>query len=564
MVRRLFMTLVAVLLGGGPGPALAQTGPGLANLAVVAPVQACADLASVDLSAAAGAATRIEAAREVAGARPYCEVTGTVARAIRFAVRLPLQGWTQRYLQTGCGGLCGTLRINVDKAEGCAPVTDGSVALASTDMGHQGMDPAWGENADQRADFAWRGVHVTSLVAKALIRAFYGVPPRYAYFSGCSDGGREALIAAQRFPDDFDGIAAGAPALNFTVQNSFHHAWLARANTGPDGKALLTAVDMPPLHAAVLRACDARDGLVDGQITDPRACRFDPAQVRCRGAYRPGQCLTARQVAAARLMYQGARSPAGERLEVGPLQPGSELEWVGVFVPREPGGAIRSADMALGTINHLLYTPNPSYSIASYPFTAAEFVRQEPARRLYSADDPDLGRFAARGGKLILWHGWADPHISPLNTIDYFAQVGATLGTAARDRFTRLFLFPGMGHCSGGDGPSQFPLLAALMAWVEGGAAPQVMIARRAGSTAMGRPAEFAPPPGGMGAVAAPQSGAAEPAPRSRPVYPYPAIAVYRGAGSLDEAASFVSRTPPQREDRQAWIGARMTPAKRP
>ena len=579
MLRRLLMVLTSLLLVSLSPTARAA---GTADLAPVAPVTTCASLAGLDLSGGTGAATTL-AAREEAGAHAYCKVTGTIAPAIQFEVRLPLAGWSQRYLQTGCGGLCGSLHIDAGKSEGCTPVTDGSIVLASTDMGHQGMDGAWGEDRQKREDFAYRGVHATALAAKALIRAFYGQPQRYAYFSGCSDGGREALIEAQRYPQDFDGIAAGAPALNFTVQNSFHHAWLAKVNTGADGKPLLTWPDAELLHGAVLKACDGLDGLVDGQITDPRACHFDPAVVQCQGAYQPGKCLTPAQVAAARAIYTGAQSATGQHLEVGPLQPGSELEWRSVFVPRDKNGLIASEFMAMGTVNHLLFTPNPStpYSSATFPFTEAMFRAEEPARALYSADNPDLSGFAAHGGKLILWHGWADPHISPLNTIDYFERVGAVMGADKRAGFLRMFLFPGMSHCSGGEGPSEFPLLAGLMAWVEGGEAPQVMLAHRARPTLEGLPVGLMgkgmlpPLPKGMlpplpaggpaaGAPLGPPAGGPPPGlfppkqalpPRSRPVFAYPQVAQYKGKGSVDEADSFVAISSPASPPAE-WIGA--------
>ena len=578
MLRRMLMALASLLLLGGLAP-VAQAG-GLTNLPPVAPVTTCASLARLDLSGATGAATTLSAS-EVSGGHAYCQVTGTIAPAINFEVRLPLTGWTQRFLQTGCGGLCGMLRIDAGKGEGCAPVTDGSIVLASTDMGHQGMDGAWGADTQKREDFAHRGVHVTTLAAKALIRAFYGQPQRFAYFSGCSDGGREALMEAQRYPQDFDGIAAGAPALNFTVQNSFHHGWLAKVNTGADGKALLTWPDAEALHGAVLKACDGLDGLVDGQITDPRACHFNPATIQCPGAYQPGQCLTSAQVAAARLIYQGARTADGNALEVGPLQPGSELEWRAVFVPLDRNGPIGSEFMAMGTVNHLLFTPNPAtpYSSATFPFTEAMYQREEPARALYSADNADLSGFAGHGGKLILWHGWSDPHISPLNTIDYYERVGAKMGAAQRDGFIRMFLFPGMGHCSGGDGPSEFPLLAGLMAWVEGGEAPQVMVAQRAAQTHEGLPAG-APPKGMLPPRAAPlpplgagrgpdgdhdgDHGGPPPglmppqadlAPRSRPVFAYPQVARFDGKGSIDDASSFTAAAGVPIDGRAPWIG---------
>ena len=442
------------------------------------PVVACASLAGTDLASVTRATTAVSLVREEgAGAGAYCRVVGTIAPAVTFEVHLPLAGWSQRYLQTGCGGLCGSLTIRADKSEGCAPITDGTVALASTDMGHRGMDMAWGGDPQKRADFATRGVHLTALAAKTLIQAFYGRAPKYAYFSGCSDGGREALIEAQRFPQDFDGIAAGAPALHFSVQNSFHHLWLARANTGPDAKPLLTAVDLPPLHAAVIKACAGGDGLID----DPRTCRFDPKAVQCAGEYRAGACLTPAQVAAVRAFYRGATGSKGERLEVAPLMPGSELLWAGVFVPRAPDQPIFSGRIALDTVNHLLFTPNPAtpWTVADFPFDAAMAKRLEPARALYNAESADLSDFAGHGGKLILWHGWADPHISPVGTLAYWQRMGRRMGVAQRAASVRLFLLPGMGHCDGGEGPSQFPLLAALMDWVEQSKAPDVMIAHR-------------------------------------------------------------------------------------
>lgn len=563
---RRFLTILAVLtlsaLGASPVVAATEPAYALAPLGAMAPVVTCESLGAIDLAPATGAATTL-AARTVAGTHPYCEVTGTIAPAIRFEVRLPLAGWTQRFLQTGCGGLCGMLRIGAEQAEGCAPVTDGSIVLASTDMGHQGMDPAWGEDAQKRIDFAHRSVHVTALAAKALIHAFYGQAPRYSYFSGCSDGGREALIEAQRYPADFDGITAGAPALNFTVQNSFHHGWLARAITGPDGRPVLTAVDMKPLHAAVLKTCDRLDGLVDGQITDPRACHYDPAPLRCRAAYRAGQCLTAQQIAAVRSIYTGATGPRGEKLEVGPIMRGSELEWVGVFVPFDRDGPVMSAMFALGAIDHLLFTPNPQppYTIANFPFDADMYAREETARRLYNADDPNLAAFAGHGGKLILWHGWSDPHISPLNTIDYFARAGRAMGQAARDKAVRLFLFPGMGHCAGGDGPNEFPLLAALMSWVEAGQAPAVLIAHRAATATQGpgAPPAGANEKGPQGTNAPPPAATPHPVPtaRSRPVFAYPDVARYSDKGSTDNAASFTASVPPPRSDIATWVGAR-------
>ncbi len=537
------LLLAAPLLAAHPAP------QGLVPLSGLRPVVACAMLGIGDLSGSTGAKTTITSSVEVAGDKPYCKVTGNIDPKITFEVRLPTLGWTQRYLQTGCGGLCGGLRINAEKAEGCTPVTNGEIVLASTDMGHQGMDMGWGDDAQQRADFAYRGVHVTALAAKSLIKAYYGKAPRYSYFSGCSDGGREALMEAQRYPDDFDGVAAGAPALNFTVQNSFYHAWMALSNTGPDGRSILNPADLVPLHLGALKACDKLDGLMDGQIDDPRTCHFDPASVGCGNRYpESGKCLTPVQVEAARRLYAGAHDAQGRKLVIGSVQPGSELSWTGVFIPRTPGGDIFGGRIALETINNLLFSPNPAapLTLSNWKFDAATLSSLEAARKLYSADDPNLSAFAKRGGKLILWHGWSDPHISPLNTLDYYNEVGKAMGKAKRDAFTRLFLFPAMYHCSGGDGPSNFALLNALMAWVEGGAAPQVLIASRSTTTQDGL---------SNGARAASQPELAST--RTRPVFAYPIVARYAGSGSIDEAANFKPFTPPTNPERYDWLGHR-------
>lgn len=551
----------------------AYSAPAPTHLPPLAPKIGCAALANADIADAVGASVTNMAASESSGDKPFCKVTGTIAPKVNFEVRLPLKAWTQRYLQTGCGGLCGNLRINAEKAEGCAPVTNGEIVLASTDMGHSGGrmgDESWASDPQARADFAYRGVHVTALAAKALINAYYGQAPRYSYFSGCSDGGREALMEAQRYPDDFDGIAAGAPALNFTVQNSFYHGWNALANSGADGRAILNAPDLVPLHAAVLAACDTLDGLKDGQIDDPRLCKFDPATIQCNDGYEPGNCLTAEQVAVVRKFYDGARDSTGRKLVVGGPQPGSELSWAGVYVPRQLGDPIFSEMIALGTTRWLLFdTPRSDLQLKDWQFDASTLASLEPARALYNSDDHNLKAFAASGGKLILWHGWSDPHISPLNTLDYYARVGAAMGAAQRASFSRLFMLPAMYHCSGGEGPSDFPLLNALMGWVEGGQAPKMVVARRDSQTMEGlpgpggtRPAGMEPRPGGLptGMNGSPPGMVMHPIPasaRTRPVYAYPVVARYKGTGSIDDAANFEPFTPPVRDDRVVWLGGK-------
>ncbi len=459
---------------------------GSASVAL-APRIACDELGKADISATVGAKTKIMQATETqpAGDGHYCIVTGVISPEIRFEVRLPTSGWTGRFLQTGCGGLCGMLNIDVQHAESCVPVTQRQIVLASTDMGHSGPGGQWAErNPAARADFGYRGVHLTAVASRALITAYYGRPPRYSYFSGCSDGGREALIEAQRYPEDFDGIAAGAPALNFMVQNSFYHAWNALSNSDTDGKAILEATQLPLLHGAVVQACDHLDGARDGIIEDPRSCRFDPVVLQCPAGANGSNCLIAAQVETVRKIYAGAHDAKGTKLVMAGPMPGSELSWAGVFVPEGPGAPIMSRAYAGDTLRYLAYETSlpDSWSLNDFKFTETT-MQSFKMRGLYDATNPDLSVFKRNGGKLLMWHGWSDPHISPINSIGYYEAVARQMGGSNVRSFARLFVIPGLYHCAGGEGPTQFDVMSALMDWVENGKAPEVLELRPDGTT---------------------------------------------------------------------------------
>ncbi|MEU4215822.1 tannase/feruloyl esterase family alpha/beta hydrolase [Actinoplanes sp. NPDC026623] len=540
-VAALAVTLVATLTASAAagGTPARTTADGLAGLPAVAPVMACADVMGLDLGGVTDAPVTIRSAAVVTtGApAPYCEVRGTIAPADTIVLRLPVNGWTQRYVQTGCGGLCGSANINVPQAAACPPIADGTVAAATTDMGHQGRnDGSWAAgNPQAHIDFGYRGVHVTAETAKAIIAAFYGRAPAYSYFTGCSDGGREALMEAQRYPHDFDGIAAGAPANNMAVQNTFHHAWNVLTNRDSNGDYILLADRLPLIHAAVLAACDNLDGLVDGLIDDPRLCHFDPARLLCRPGRDPATCLTAAQAAVVRRLHDGAVDARGRRLEPAISHEwGSELEWT-LFVPSAQGQTVGSENFALSYLRYLAdpNDPDPDYRLSDLALTVASFWSTVlPSSTYLSAMDPDLGAFRRAGGKLLLWHGWNDQHISPQTTLIYYDAMRATMGAANVDRFARLYLFPGMAHCGGGDGPNTFDVLTPVMAWVESGRRPARIVAGRVAG----------------GAVT-----------RIRPVYPYPAVARYDGTGSIDDAANFAGYTPrrPVRNDAD-WVGRRL------
>jgi len=525
-----------------PLSVLAQTPvikTGTADLKKVAPVTACADLVSFDLSGPVGAGVKIKSATQVDDGlpAPYCRVLGTIDPAIQFEVRLPLSVWTQRFLQTGCGGLCGNLNINVGRTSDCAPATNGELALASTDMGHSGSgnDNVWAvENPQTRLDFGYRAEHLTALAAKALITKYYGQGPKYSYFSGCSDGGREALMEAERYPSDFNGIAAGAPAMNFITQNTFYHGWNAIKNTGPDGQTILMADKLPILHKAALDACDALDGLKDGLISNPAACSFDPSVTICKEGQDATTCLTTAQANTAKEIYPGAHDAQGHKFVLSGPMPGSELAWAGVYVP-QGNGAIFSAGIALGTIKYLAYAKRlpAAFQLADFHFDQATFDAIKPMHAIYDATDPDLSKFASGGGKLLLYHGWSDPHISPMNTIAYYTAMQKLMGDAKVSQFSRLFLFPGGYHCNGGDGPFDFPLLSLIMNWVEGGVVPNEIMA------------SHSPQGAGRGGRGGGRGGAPQPPDRTMPVYPYPAVAAYKGTGDINSASSFERKQGP-------------------
>ena len=524
----------------------AKAAGALANLPALQPAMDCSAVASLNLNGVVDGTVTITSAAVIAAGTtaarfqvpaPACDVKGTIGPGTTiFELLLPTQGWTQRYLQSGCGGLCGNIGLSPPEASTCVPVTDGQVALAATDMGHEGntlpnSTIPWEADPQAKIDFAYRGQHVTAQVAKAIIAKFYRQPAKYSYFDGCSDGGREALMEAQRYPGDFDGIAAGAPANNLDVLNTYHHGWNNYANIDPTTlQYILLAGRLPLLHNAVLAACDGLDGVADGVIDDPRACRFDPATLRCpAGQPDISACLTAAEVAVVRKLHDGPVDRYGNHIE----QPiahewGSELEWT-LFVPATANGPGGDIFFIIPFLQYLDYYNGSNYGTVStssvagfYPalvdlFTVTPFWQTVQTSRYDAATDPDLRRFERRGGKLVLWHGWGDQHITPQGTLQYYYKMKDYMGDEEVDRFAKFYLFPGVAHCGGGEGPNVFDILTPVMAWVETDTTPGTIVA--SGKTTTG-------------------------ATRTRPVYPYPTVARYTGSGSTDVAASFAPYTP--------------------
>ncbi|MEU8614476.1 tannase/feruloyl esterase family alpha/beta hydrolase [Actinoplanes sp. NPDC048791] len=466
MMKLLLAALAAVPLGlGVPAPA-----PG-------APVVGCEALSRVELPGVRIASAGPETVRD----NEFCAVHGSFTPGTTFTIKMPTSGWTGQYVQQGCSGLCGSVpELDVPPlGYSCTAALAGKLALAATDSGHRGTDtqPAtWGADPRRRVEFGLTSEHKLAGVATAVLRAYYGRGPAHRYFDGCSTGGRQGLTLAQRYPADFDGILAGAPVTDLALLSGVFNPWLVRHNTAADGGQILSAEKLPALHAAVASAC----GEV---INDPRQCGFRPASLRCpSGADRP-TCLTGAQVAAVTAFYRGPVDRAGRSLFNGGVPYGSELTWTWFIGPA--GTRPAATDAAVIALNYLRFlaypvNPPPTYSLDDVRFDRAAVDRLSVVGdALYRADNPDLAAFRARGGKLILYHGWADGVIPPWSTIDYYRAVERRAGGFTRAQsFSRLYLIPAGYHCLFGPDLHRVTeigvpeLLTPLMDWVESGVAP--------------------------------------------------------------------------------------------
>ncbi len=443
----------------------------------------------------------------------YCYVKGNIAPAIRFHVQLPLpENWNGRFLNRGDGGKDGDLDFRDNRvAEG--------YAVANSNTGHDsGAEPGASfafNNRQAEIDFGYRAVHLTVNAAKRIIRGYYGEAPEYSYHEGCSTGGRQGLMEAQRYPTDFDGIVAGAP-VNFYQAMHANHVWtlqrlfrndfagnLAFDTDGDGSFDSLTKLSI--LHQAVLAKCDANDGITDGVIDDPIACDFDPAvdlaDMMCAGDVNAADCFTVEQVQTIKDVYSGAYDSEGISIYKGNAL-GSEFSWAGRIIPHAGNS------MSIGTgpyrhhLNYLFYETDPGVAVpdptdlsytpdkmrnppewAWWEFDIDDFTagRADFMMSITDATDPDLTRFLLdNNGKFILYHGWGDAGPHPEPTLDHYKNIVATTFDrdvkAARDRI-RLFMVPGMGHCGGGPGPNRWDKLAPLVDWVENGNAPDFIVA---------------------------------------------------------------------------------------
>lgn len=482
----------------------------------------------------------------------YCYVRGILPPAIGFHVQLPLRDdWNGRFLEWGDGGKDGDLDYADDR------VSEG-YAVANSNMGHDnGAEPGssfgW-NNRQAEIDFGYRAVHLTTEAGKRIVSAYYGRAPEYSYFEGCSTGGREGLMEAQRFPYDFDGIVAGAPAHLYQDLNA-SRTWLLQRmyeddfagslsfDTDGDGRPdSVRKVEM--LRDLVLTKCDGLDGIEDGVIDNPPACDFDPdrdlAGMMCRNDVNGDDCFTRLQLRHVKDFYRGAYDSRGRSVYPGHTL-GSEDQWIRLYIPNARN-RYRAGALGLTTehLNYLFYETDPGVAPPDLNDITQELDtdatppewgwwqfdiddvtagKGDLMKSITDANDPDLSRLLVRqGAKLIMFHGWSDGLIVPGGTVDYYERmVDATFGgdmDAAREH-ARLFMIPGMGHCGGGPGPNSWDRLAPLVAWVERGDAPDALIASHR------------------------TDGVVD---NERPIYPYPDQAVYTGpAGGRNDPANWVA-----------------------
>jgi len=468
----------------------------------------------------------------------YCRVLGFVRPAINFEVRLPLQGWNRKFYMVGCGGFCGTL--DTDRPGFTNAANFGlrrNYAVVAMDSGHWGtsaVDGRWAmNNPVAQMDWGQRAVTETARVAKTILRTYYGTEQKKSYFVGCSTGGRMGIMEALRFPTDFDGIISGAPALDYTGLVATSFAWATQANTGPDGQPIFPASKVKLVQDAVDAACDDKDGVQDGIISDPRTCDFQPSSLQCK-ASNALDCLTEAEVGVLAKWYHGPVNSRGATLYPGGIPMGSEPHW-----PRWLTGSGNAPALmplfAQDFLRYMAFEPSAGSSakVAEFDFDK-DPPRLAPQARVYNAAtfNPetrqisvgDISAFRQAGGKLILHHGWSDPLVTPQLTVEFYeALAKRSGGLRAAQGFARLFMVPGMDHCGiGTEGPgisdTGIDPLTALEQWVEQGKAPEELVATKAAS-------------GGQTLW-------------RRPVCAYPTVARYKGNGDVSDPASFTCAEP--------------------
>jgi hypothetical protein len=489
--------LVLAGLGSGEPPVFARA-PNPASTTHIASCSALMGAAfdvPLEMPVSIGSAVVTDATRT----RPsICRVRGYTAPNTSFELALPVQGWNGKFFYAGCTGSCGMAGESEWARECDYPLARGYACIIS-DMGHRSTaaDGLWAwQDLSAKVDFGYRATHRAALAGKAIAAAYYGQQPSHSYFMGCSTGGRQGLVSAQRFPNDFDGIIAGAPVVS-EAATSMSFVWTLQSLARPDGTTIFDDAALTVLHEGAVAALDAKDGLNDGVIDDPRH-GFDPVTLQCRPGIK-GSCLTGEQVEAARRVYRGPTDSEGRPVTYGGgFLPGSELGWRSFLALGGPAQASRSGT---DTTRFIQSDFGPEWEALHFDFDR-DPDRLREYEVLYSASHPDLRAFREAGGKLLIYHGWADARVAPLGSVDYYQTLSRTMGGVEETRkFARLAMVPGMEHCWGGDGPFAIDYIAAMEDWVEKGVAPASLRAahRTSPAIAEGGPAFIQPFPAKSG-----------------------------------------------------------------
>ncbi|MES2488249.1 MAG: tannase/feruloyl esterase family alpha/beta hydrolase [Pseudomonadota bacterium] len=468
-----------------------------------------------------------------ASCRIAFEMTPVADSLIKAELWLPREGWNGRFQTLGNGGLAGSVETLPMLA-----VLRSGYAVATSDTGHEAKndDGRWALNHPEKIrDYGHRAVHETTVQAKQLIKAYYGEGPKYSYFSSCSNGGRQGLMEAQRYPEDYDAVLAGAPAINPSV-GLLNWGWIQQQLAKPG--AYISKDKIPAIAAATLKACDASDGVTDGVIGEPQTCKFDPKQLLCSGK-ETDECLTAPQVESLKAIYSGLD---GKHLGFVPgAELGGDMGWENWFTGDGPGKA-KQIDFFEEYYRYLV-SGDPSWSFKQFNLEVNREQLYKHLHEMLDADNPDLSRFAARGGKLLMYHGWNDPALPAGVTIDYFDKVRERMGKDEADKFVRLYMVPGLQHCFAGPGANTFGQLIA-----NGETDPAKSI-----TTTMEAWVEQGRVPGTITAVKYDYSGPLKslfvPADKAHVVFtrtlcPYPQIARWDGKGDVKEASSFICTNP--------------------
>ena len=541
-MKRLVLHGLAALLPAAVLAMAASAAPPLeaASAAPAAPAaSACEALANLKIpdttitaakQVAAGGFTQPggRGGRGMADVPAFCQVHGMAAPTphsqIHFEVWLPADNWNGKLQVVGNGGLAGTIGY-----PGMGTAVREGFAVASTDTGHTSTEPAtWLADRERVIDYSYRGLHLTTVAAKSIVQAYNTAPAKNAYYTGCSTGGKQGLMEAQRYPADFDGILAG-DAANFWTHQMASEVWNGVVTSSPETN--LPKEKLQLLENATVKACDMLDGAADGLVSDPMHCHFDPAKLQCAAGADSASCLTAAQVGAVKKLYGGVTDARGKSLYPG-FYPGGEMGWASnTVINKTTKSGVSSYDFWGNAVFH-----TPDWPFPTFDFDANIDRADAELAPIMNATDPNLEEFRRLGHKLIYYHGAADPLIPAQNGIDYFESVVKAQKSQDRtESFFRAFLVPGLYHCAGGPGPIAFgtgqqapasqrdadhEVLMSLERWVEKGTAPAKIIATKYvdGDAAKGVALQ-------------------------RPLCPYPQVAKYKGSGDLKDAANFACAT---------------------